>query len=196
MGLFSKKKKIQEELEVPLAPPKEKFPEIPQEIKINLEKPKELAKHEVSKPLFISVDIFEEVLEEIGLIKNIIRETYDAASRTEEFAEDEEKEFKRWKNLVFDVQKNMLYCEKILFGWYEMYDETMPVYVKIDEYKEILEVIGIVKDKIVDAKEIIEKINELRNEEDAELELWHSGLEEVERKIDFIDRNLFKPESY
>ena len=72
----------------------------------------------------------------------------------------------------------------------------MPVYVKIDEYKEVLQVIGIIKDKIANAKEIINKINELRNEEDAELELWHSGLEEVERKVDFVDRSLFKPVSY
>ena len=77
MGLFSKKKKIQEELEVPLAPPKEKFQEIPKEIKTNLEKPKELAEYEVSKPLFINLDTFEEVLEEIGRIKNIIKEHFD-----------------------------------------------------------------------------------------------------------------------
>ena len=75
-------------------------------------------------------------------------------------------------------------------------NDTMPVYVKIDDYKEVLQVIGIIKDKIAAAKEIIGKINELRNEEDAELELWHSGLEEVERKVDFVDRSLFKPESY
>ena len=77
-----------------------------------------------------------------------------------------------------------------------MMNETMPVYVKIDEYKEVLQVIGLIKDKIANAKEIIGKINELRNEEDAELELWHSGLEEAERKVDFIDRSLFKPASY
>jgi hypothetical protein len=74
-------------------------------------------------------------------------------------------------------------------------NETMPVYVKINEYKEVLELLGIVKDKITEAKEILGKINELRNEEDAELELWHSGLDEVERKVEFVDRTLFKPAS-
>ena len=76
-----------------------------------------------------------------------------------------------------------------------MYEE-MPVYVKIDEYKEILEIIGIIKDRIAEAKEILAKISELKNEEDAELELWHSGLDEVEKKIEFADNSLFKPASF
>ena len=74
-------------------------------------------------------------------------------------------------------------------------NETMPVYVKINEYKEVLELIGLIKDKLEEAKGVLGKINELRNEEDAELELWHSGLDEVERKVDFVDRTLFKPSS-
>ena len=57
----------------------------------------------------------------------------------------------------------------------------MPVFVRIEEYKDVLDVMNMIKNKIEDAKEILGKINELKNEEDAELELWHTGLEEVER---------------
>ena len=74
-----------------------------------------------------------------------------------------------------------------------MEEENMPVYVKINDYKEVLEIIGIIKNKITQAKEILGKLNQLRNEEDAEIELWHSGLDEVERKVEFVDRALFKP---
>ena len=71
--------------------------------------------------------------------------------------------------------------------------ETMPVYVRIDEYKDVLDVMNMIKNKIEQAKEIFAKINELKNEEDAELELWNSGVEEIERKIQFIDKTLFEP---
>ncbi|MBW2980232.1 hypothetical protein KY360_02340 [Candidatus Woesearchaeota archaeon] len=70
-----------------------------------------------------------------------------------------------------------------------------PVFVKIDEYKDVLEVVGIIKDKIEDARNTLGKINELKNEEDSQLEVWNSKLEEIEKKIEFIDKSLFQPES-
>ncbi len=69
----------------------------------------------------------------------------------------------------------------------------MPVFVRIDEYKDVLEIMSQLKDKLEEAKKTLGKINELKNEEDAELELWHTGIDEVERKIEFIDRTLFEP---
>ncbi len=71
--------------------------------------------------------------------------------------------------------------------------DTMPIFVKIDEYKDILNVMNMVKSKLNDARATLAKINDLKNEEDAELELWHTGLEEVERKVDFVDKTLFEP---
>lgn len=72
-------------------------------------------------------------------------------------------------------------------------EKGMPVFVKIDEYKDVLDIMNMIKNKIEDAKETLGRINELKNEEDAELEMWHTGLEEVERKVTFIDKVLFEP---
>jgi hypothetical protein len=71
--------------------------------------------------------------------------------------------------------------------------EGMPVFVRIDDYKDILDVISMIKNKMAEAKETLGKINELKNEEDAELELWQTGIEEIERKLDYVDRSLFEP---
>ena len=71
--------------------------------------------------------------------------------------------------------------------------ETMPVYVKIDEYKGVTDLMNAIRAKDNDARATLSKINDLKNEEDAELELWHTGLEEVERKVDFVDKALFEP---
>ena len=70
-----------------------------------------------------------------------------------------------------------------------------PVFVKIDEYKDILDVLDLIKDRLAEAKRTLADINELKNDEDAELELWSSTLNEIENKLDDIDRSLFEPES-
>lgn len=72
-------------------------------------------------------------------------------------------------------------------------DETMPVFVRIEDYNEVLDVMNMVKSKIKEAKETLGKINELKNAEDSEVELWKTNLEEVERKVDFVDKTLFEP---
>jgi DNA-binding transcriptional MerR regulator len=70
-----------------------------------------------------------------------------------------------------------------------------PIFVKIDEYKDVLEVIDIIKKKLSDAKSTLHNIKELKNEEDSELELWDTTLEELEQKLESIDKSLFEPES-
>ncbi len=67
------------------------------------------------------------------------------------------------------------------------------VYVKIDEYKEILDIINLIKNKINEAKKTLNSIYEIKNQEDADLDEWNSSLEEVERKVNFIDDSLFEP---
>lgn len=74
-----------------------------------------------------------------------------------------------------------------------MDEDMMPIYVKIDEYKDVLDIMNVIKTKIEDAKETLGKVNELKNEEDAELELWQTGLDEIERKVEFVDKTLFEP---
>ena len=70
-----------------------------------------------------------------------------------------------------------------------------PVFVKIDDYKDILHILEMIKSKLNEAKETLENINELKNEEDSELELWGSNLNEIEKKIENIDKSLFGPEA-
>ena len=76
-----------------------------------------------------------------------------------------------------------------------MNSQEMPVFVRIEEYKDVLDVLELIKNKIVQANGVLGKINELKNEEDAELEMWKTNLEEIERKIDEIDSSLIEPET-
>ena len=70
-----------------------------------------------------------------------------------------------------------------------------PVFVKIDDYKDVLDVLDLIKDRLSEAKRTLADINELKNDEDSELELWGSTLNEIEKKLEDIDRTLFEPES-
>ena len=69
-----------------------------------------------------------------------------------------------------------------------------PVFVKVDEYKEILDVLDMIKSKIKEIRDTLRSINALRNEEDAELAMWNNTINEIEKKIDGIDRIMFEPE--
>ena len=69
-----------------------------------------------------------------------------------------------------------------------------PIFVKIDEYKEILDVLDIVKGKIKEIRDTLGSINTLRNEEDAELAMWNNTINDIEKKIDGIDKMMFEPE--
>ena len=71
--------------------------------------------------------------------------------------------------------------------------QGMNVYVRIEEYKDILDIMELITEKVKEAKTILGKINELKNQEDAELELWRNGLDDVERKLGYIDQTLFEP---
>lgn len=69
----------------------------------------------------------------------------------------------------------------------------MPVFVKVEDYKDALDIMNMIRAKIENAKKTLEKINQLKGEEDTELELWQETINEAERKIDFIDRTLADP---
>ena len=70
----------------------------------------------------------------------------------------------------------------------------MPVFVKVDEYKEILDVLEMIKSKIKEIRATLGDINAMRNEEDAELAMWNNTINDIEKKIEGIDRIMFEPE--
>ncbi len=72
-------------------------------------------------------------------------------------------------------------------------ERGMNVFVKIEEYKDILDIIDLIQEKTKEAKTILGKINDLKNQEDSELEMWKNSLNDVERKLNFIDQTMFEP---
>ena len=69
-----------------------------------------------------------------------------------------------------------------------------PVFVKIDDYKKLLNEMDAIKTKISSIKKTIAQIESLREQEEAELKLWTDNISSVEKEISFIDSTLFEPE--
>lgn len=61
------------------------------------------------------------------------------------------------------------------------------VFIKLDDYKESLNLFEQLKGKIKEAEETLEKIEKLKEDEDTEIELWHNSIKEINKKIENID---------
>lgn len=69
-----------------------------------------------------------------------------------------------------------------------------PVYIKIDEYKDVMDIINLVKKKIIEAKRTLREIDELKNKEDQEIGIWHASLDDIEKRVELIDQILEEPQ--
>lgn len=67
-----------------------------------------------------------------------------------------------------------------------------PLFIKIDRYKEAIANIDLIKDKIREADAVINKIYDLKTEEEKELTEWHSTLTKIKEKLIAVDKKLFE----
>lgn len=72
-------------------------------------------------------------------------------------------------------------------------EKQMPVFVKVNDYKDVREVLELLNKKLEEAKANVARINELKNQEDNELELWQNELAQIERKLAEINASLAAP---
>lgn len=72
-----------------------------------------------------------------------------------------------------------------------MDDNLTPVFVKIDEYKEVLDVLDVIKVKLDESRKTLVDINKLKDEEDRELASWAKNVEEITDRISSIDKAVF-----
>lgn len=68
------------------------------------------------------------------------------------------------------------------------------VFLKIEDYKDIVDVSGIIKEKINDIDGALNRIKYIKSKEDSELASWKASLERTRKKIDDIDKELLKPD--
>ncbi|MBI5872501.1 hypothetical protein HZB88_05480 [archaeon] len=67
-----------------------------------------------------------------------------------------------------------------------------PLFVKVEDYKHVLDTLKRLKAKLADAESILEKLSGIKAEEDKELESWKRDLETIKRQLMAIDNKLFE----
>lgn len=124
-------------VEIPPAPPKQELPSFPSTedipdfdmisktapvekeeesaVKAQQEELEEREELELKKPIFVYLDNYKELINELTLIKNTLKESSDSLARVDAFKEDEGKEFRKWENHIKDIQKKLIYVDKTVF---------------------------------------------------------------------------------
>ncbi len=69
----------------------------------------------------------------------------------------------------------------------------MPVFIKVDQYEDVLDLLEVVRQKIDTAKNTLSHIQELKLQEDAKLQEWSTHLQDVERKLSSVHNRLGEP---
>lgn len=67
----------------------------------------------------------------------------------------------------------------------------MPVFVKIDRYKDSLKTLDASKKKLAQAKELLDRLNDVRSKQEAEMQQLEHELSVIESKIGEL-QELFK----
>ena len=57
------------------------------------------------------------------------------------------------------------------------------VFVKIDRYKELYDVVRQIKTRLDDAQQLLKKIKDIKSQEDAELRSWEGELNTMKQKL-------------
>jgi len=70
-------------------------------------------------------------------------------------------------------------------------DTSKPIFLRVDRYKVILRELSNVKAMIRNANSSLQALKALKENEDVELQNWHSRIEDIERKLIYVDDELF-----
>ena len=69
--------------------------------------------------------------------------------------------------------------------------ENVPVYVKVDKYKELVQVLKATTAKLASIDKTIIKINELKAQEDEQLRKWNDNLADVKTRLEKINTAFY-----
>jgi len=69
---------------------------------------------------------------------------------------------------------------------------TGPLFIKQDSYNAIAEGISIIKNKLKESEDLVLNLNSIKNNRDKEFEKWRTSLENIQRKLLYVDKTLYE----
>ena len=70
--------------------------------------------------------------------------------------------------------------------------EAVPIFVRANQFKDVLKGINIVKVNLKKSDDVLLRLDDLENSKEREFTKWRSEMEDIQNKIMFIDKILFK----
>lgn len=67
-----------------------------------------------------------------------------------------------------------------------------PIYIKIEKFKEIKKSSGIIKNDIKNNEDILAKLHDIKSEKDKEFDKWSKTLDDIQKRLIYVDKTLFK----
>jgi len=70
--------------------------------------------------------------------------------------------------------------------------EEKAIFVQIDKYKQAIDTLEVIKEKLRTSQAILTELNELKKQEEAELTEWQNSIQEIKERLNIVDNNLFE----
>ncbi len=67
-----------------------------------------------------------------------------------------------------------------------------PMFIKVSEYEDIQDMVNLIRSKIEESRKILATIDQLKKQEETEIAAWRAEIEEVDRKVGYINKTLFE----
>lgn len=68
--------------------------------------------------------------------------------------------------------------------------DNVPIFIKIDNYKDVIEILARTREQVGQARHLLSRIGEVKVREDEMIAQWAHEIEDVEHRIEEIDKML------
>ncbi len=75
-----------------------------------------------------------------------------------------------------------------------MDDSRAQVFVKVEEYKAILELLNKIRERLNQARALLARVNELKQQEDQQIESWAKDIDDIEERLTSISQSFSEPQ--
>lgn len=67
-----------------------------------------------------------------------------------------------------------------------------PIFVGVDDYKAIMNNTNVIRSKLLEAEDFAKRLNHLKHKETKILDKWQSRIEDIDKKLNYIDKLVSK----
>jgi hypothetical protein len=71
---------------------------------------------ELTTPIFVEASFYKGVMDDLGVLKNVLKDSSDRLQMISDLRDDKEKNYNIWHKQIEDIQKKLIYADNSLFG--------------------------------------------------------------------------------